>query len=274
MSACGDDEILKKAAADRAAREAAGSVAGVPPGGSVGEPGAPAVAHQPGIPEEPTPVSPTEPPAVQLGAGVPTDPAPAPLGVGTPGTPPPIAPGDPAPVAPGDPAPGAPGDPVPGRAADPVPGKPVEPAPHNPGSPAGIPGVPPTRGGGGGGVTAPSGPLTTVTGLISFPEWRAGAVRITAFDGEHAMAQGRQVRVVAEARIDRPGGFTMQVPEDAGSLYIEAAVDEDGDGRPGPLDPQGRADPYPIRVRTDPVTGVTIRLSRRAPPEDQPKDDF
>jgi hypothetical protein len=52
--------------------------------------------------------------------------------------------------------------------------------------------------------------------------------------------------VLSVQNLERPGAFSLAVPKSAAKAYVEAAVDEDGDGRPGPLDPQGQADRYPV----------------------------
>ena len=52
----------------------------------------------------------------------------------------------------------------------------------------------------------------------------------------------------------------------AGKVYVEASVDEDGDGRPGPQDPQGKADRFPVTVGDEGVDGLEIRLIKREPP--------
>lgn len=250
LAACGRDPILEKAEAEAAARraratEARGETAppaGVPGAPPAGEPGA-------GVP----------------GAAQPGDPSGGPFGeVGPDGQPLPGIPEEPAPGVPTEPPPGAPGAPpeaVPGSAAPvdpsaPRPGIPMEPAP-------GIPDQPPP---GAGAAGAPLGPTVAVSGEIVYADWRAGSIRITAFDGDHALTTGKRPNVIAFADVDRPGPFLLNVPEKAGKVYIEAALDENGDGRPGPLDPQGQADRFPVTVAEKPVSGVEIRLKRREPP--------
>ena len=62
------------------------------------------------------------------------------------------------------------------------------------------------------------------------------------------------------------GTFTLKVPAGTGKLYLEAVIDEDGDGRPGPQDPRGTADRYPVTVKTSDVADVLIRLVKHEPP--------
>lgn len=194
------------------------------------------------------------------------------------GTPPAPGVGKPPPGS-GAPKAGIPDPPKPGIPEEPAPGRPDEPPPANPGDPeAPKPGQPAP-----GTPSAPTPgrpaeqqlPKVEVAGNIVFPGWKTGKVRVSAFDGPHAEHAGSQPRIIGEVKLEKPGPFTMQVPQKAGAVYLEAAVDEDADGRPGPLDPQGNADSYPLQVGESPVSGVIISLSRREPPPGAPrKDDF
>ena len=104
-----------------------------------------------------------------------------------------------------------------------------------------------------------------VGGKVEFAAWRVGSVRIDAFDGDHSQ-HGTQPGIVATTKIDRPGDFHLIIPQGAGKVYIEASIDEDADGNPGPQDPQGRAERYPVTVGTDPVVGLRIALTKQPPP--------
>ncbi len=235
LAACEEDPILARARADAAAK-----AEGVAPSGPPGEATAPAPADA-GSP----------PPG---GAGVAGDPP-----KGDPTQPPPG--GAPVPGVAGEPAKGDPSQPSPtGR------GVPDEPSPAPPGAPGGgKPGIPGDPGARPGGVARVEGPAVAVAGTVAYAGWRAGQVRIDAFDGDHTR-HGTQPGVVASARLDRPGPFSIDVPQGAGKLYFEAVIDEDGDGKPGPQDPMGTADRYPVTVGTTPITGLTITLKRREPP--------
>ncbi len=241
MTACGEDPILQRAR-EEAAAKAAGSGAqpgGAPPGGAPGGAvgGVPPVAGADG--KVPPPPGGGEPP---------------PFGYEGPG----------APVAVTAPQ-------VPGVAEEP------EPAPE--GSPGGAPhaeGGGPVGGGVAGAAVQPppdAGPTVTVEGVVEYTKWRAGGVRIDAFDGDHTV-HGNRPGVVASARLDRPGAFTLQVPQNSGRLYVEAVVDEDKDGRPGPQDPRGTADRYPVTVSESPIDGLTIRLVKLEAPSGKGAQDF
>lgn len=197
--------------------------------------------------------------------------------------------GDPSSPPPGGVAgvpPAAVGEQPKGVAAEPEPVKAPDPPRAPPGAPGGgPPGTPGSEGGAGlpgtggqpGDPTTPppaSGPMITVTGTVVYGAWKKGEVRIDAFDGDHSV-HGTHPGVVASARITRPGAFTLTLPENAGKLYIEAVVDEDQDGRPGPQDPMGTAERYPITIATTTVEGISIKLVKHeAPTDGKGKGDF
>jgi hypothetical protein len=114
-----------------------------------------------------------------------------------------------------------------------------------------------------------------IHGTVRYPQWRRGAVRVDAFDGDHSK-HGSQPGIVATMQISMPGDFALTVPADAGKLYLEAAIDEDADGKPGPQDPQGRADRYPVTVGDEDIDGIAVEMKKQAPPPGGKgkKDDF
>ncbi|MDP2314143.1 MAG: hypothetical protein Q8P41_14670 [Pseudomonadota bacterium] len=259
FAGCGRDPILEKAEADAAEAQAArgggrGDASPAPGDGAPGGDGA--GANGAGVP----------------GAAQPGDASGgAPVPMGPDGQPLPGSPDEPTPGIPDAPTPGVPGSmptPVPGASATvtpgaPRPGIPTEPAP-------GIPSQPPPGGGGGG----PMGPTVKVSGEVVYPAWKSGRVRITAFNGDHGTTTGGRPDVIGMADLERPGPFVVPIAEGAGKVYLEASVDEDGDGRPGPLDPQGKANRFPVTVDTSPVDGLTIVLTRREPPPGGRGQDF
>jgi hypothetical protein len=113
-----------------------------------------------------------------------------------------------------------------------------------------------------------------LSGVVVYPAWTKGAVAVNAFDGDHGARSGTQPKIIGMTKIDRPGAFSVNVAQGAGKVYLEATIDEDGDGRPGPLDPQGQADRFPVTVGTDTITGLTITLTRRDPPPGGKGQDF
>lgn len=259
FAACGRDPILEKAEADAEAADAArvargSSGTGSEPGGAGAAGGTPGL----GVPGAAQPGDASGGPRAPVGPDGQTQP-------GAPGEPPPGIPEEPAPGVPGSPSAPQPGAGA-GAAVDPGaprPGVPTEPAP-------GIPSQPPP-GSGAGGTT---GPTVKVSGTVVFAGWKGGRVKITAFDGDHGAAAGGHPKVIGMAELDRPGAFVVPVAQGAGKVYFEASIDEDGDGRPGPLDPQGKADRFPLTVAASAVEGLTITLVRREPPPGGRGEDF
>lgn len=246
LIACGKDPILEQAEAEAAAAAAART----------------GPEQAAGVPAPPPPGTPAG--GIPGGEGAPTP-------MGPDGQPLPGAPDEPAPGVPSEPSPGAPGSPQVATAGGAPAVKPGAPAPGVPTEPApGIPSEPPPGGGGGG----PKGPTVVLSGVVTFPEWKKGKVKISAFDGDHGTTGGGRPNVVAMAEVDKPGPFTIAVAENAGKIYLEAAVDEDGDGRPGPLDPQGKASRFPVTVAARAVDGLEIVLTHRAPPPGGRGTDF
>jgi hypothetical protein len=116
-----------------------------------------------------------------------------------------------------------------------------------------------------------AGPTVTIGGQVAYAGWRFGAVRIDAFDGDHSK-HGTQPGIVATTKIARPGDFSLVVPQGVGKVYVEASIDEDADGKPGPQDPQGRAERYPVTVESTAVEGLRITLTKQPPPPGGGKD--
>jgi hypothetical protein len=113
-----------------------------------------------------------------------------------------------------------------------------------------------------------------VSGVVVYEGWKSGGVRISAFDADHSAHPKTAPHIVGSSDIAAPGPFAMDVPENAGKVYVEAAVDENGDGRPGPLDPQGVADRYPITIGKSGIDGITVVLTKRDPPPGGAGEDF
>ncbi len=242
LLACGQDDILT--AADEATpKSSAGSAR--PPQGPADEAGpGGALPIQGGHPVDeaaPGGGSPMAPSAT-LSPGV----APLP---GAAQTPIPGAAGQATPGAAGQPTPGV-GQPTPVKAPDPAPAPPGTPQPN-------------------------AGPQVTISGTVTFATYKSGAIRITVFDGDHSKPSSSPPRVLGMAEIQSPGAFSLTVPEASGKVYLEGSIDEDGDGRPGPQEPAGKADRYPVTVGTAPVAGITVTMERIAPPPSGPrKEDF
>lgn len=191
--------------------------------------------------QTPSPRAPSDPAIAQA-------PAPAP---GAPPEPGAVAPGDPTPVDAGDPAPIDPGEPTPGVPDEPPPGVPDEPPPEG-------------RVG-----EIDLGPTVTISGEILMDDYRGSPIRIDVFDGDQLAAaaggKNKQPRVIVTLQIAGPGPFSTEVPIAPGKVWIGAYADEDGNGRPGPLDPAAWSPDNPIYVDKA-RSGLKIPLERRPPP--------
>ena len=162
--------------------------------------------------------------------------------------------------------PGVPGEPAPGVPSDPAPGIPGSPNPGTPGSPTeGVPGDPePVEVGA---QAVDEGPMVEISGAIQMRDYRQGVVRIDIFDGDHRSHVGQRPALVVSATIDRPGPFSVTIPQSAGRVWIEASNDENLDGRPGPRDPSGRYLENPLNLEDGGVQGIVVELEKHdAPP--------
>lgn len=238
LLACGRDDILVAADEHAAAARAGSGTPGVAPDEAApgGNPG-----YTPGVaPDEAAPGRPSgaaaDPGGAQPLPGVPVAPG-TPGAAGTPGVP----------VAGSQ---GVPTEPTPVIVADPKPAPPGTPQPN-------------------------AGPQIIISGTVTFSTYKAGDVRITVFDGDHSKPSTSPPRVLGMAEIAGPGAFSVAVPENVGKVYIEGSIDEDGDGRPGPQEPAGKADRYPLTVGVAAIKGVAVELNRIAPPPSgEHKGDF
>jgi len=118
------------------------------------------------------------------------------------------------------PAPSTSGAPPVGQPEQPAPGVPDEPSP--------------------GGIEV-MGPSVVLSGTVDVPGWKGGTIRIDIFDGDQQAAAStpdKRPRVVAMARLEKPGPFEMRVPTTAAKVWLGAYADENADGKPDPTDPE------------------------------------
>ena len=83
------------------------------------------------------------------------------------------------------------------------------------------------------------GPTVTVRGRVQMRDYRQGNLRIDIFDGDQLQFSGPRPSVVSVITMDQPGTFEVQLPVSAGRVWISCFNDENGDGRPSPMDPVG-----------------------------------
>jgi len=165
----------------------------------------------------------------------------------------------------GRPAPQPVAAPAPAPAAEPPP---VQPADPPPGVPDGPPPAPAGDGQGGDpGSTPPSGPQVVLSGSVTVPDWDGGAIRIDIFDGDQQAAagsEGPRPSIVAVARLDRPGAFSLTVPA-SGPVWVGGFVDADQDGKPSHTDPSGWFAGNPVDASAD-AAGIQLTLAPPGPP--------
>lgn len=148
-------------------------------------------------------------------------------------------------VATPDPRPatsGTAGSPPPGQPEQPAPGVPEEPKP--------------------GGIEI-KGPSVVLSGTVEVPDWKGGPIRIDVFDGDQqaaANSTGQRPRVVAMARLEKPGPFDLRVPSTATQVWVGAYADENSDGKPDPTDPEAWFTGNPVSTGTD-HPGVDLQLT-------------
>lgn len=157
------------------------------------------------------------------------------------------------------------GGPQPGVPAQPAPGDPAEPGPGRPDAPA--PGVPeePSPG------AAHGGPSVQLSGRVTVEGDAEGTVRIDVFDGDQraAAASGTPPKVVAQARLETAGDFSVAVPQGAGSVWIGGFVDQNGNGRPDRDEPAGWVAANPLSTAAD-HSGLELVLRVDPPPGSAP----
>ena len=80
-----------------------------------------------------------------------------------------------------------------------------------------------------------SGPKIEISGEIKVKNWSQKPIRINVFDGDHQ--KGEKAQIVISEWVKTPGKFSLQIPKSEKSIWLEANIDEDEDGKPGPKDP-------------------------------------
>jgi len=171
----------------------------------------------------------------------------------------PGVPGQPPPGDPSQPPPGAPGQVTPGTPDEPQPGQAVQPPPGAPPMPEGQEARP--------GEQVPSGPTVKLTGLVRYPVYKTGAVRVDVFDGDQRDFSARP-SVVAVAMLGAPGVFSVDIPQSVGRVWISAFNDANSNNRPDKEDPTGFYGKNPVSVADGPVEGIVIDLELRLRPDD------
>ena len=83
------------------------------------------------------------------------------------------------------------------------------------------------------------GDFITIKGTINANNPTNKAIRIDIFDGDQRNIGGKRPSVVVSKTVESGPDFEIFLPKKDQQLWIGAYIDEDEDGRPGPMDPSG-----------------------------------
>jgi len=110
-----------------------------------------------------------------------------------------------------------------------------------------------------------------VKGKVVFVGYTAGLIQIDVSDkGVKRGHKGVQPKVIQLYRMDKPGAFEIEIPENTGEIYLSAYNDEDQNGRPSRAEPRGLADGNPYHAGTEEIDGVVITMERERIPAPPP----
>ncbi len=111
------------------------------------------------------------------------------------------------------------------------------------------------------------GDFVTISGTINASNPNNNVIRIDVFDGDQRNIGGKRPSVVVSTTVDGGPEFEIFLPKKDQQLWVGAYIDEDGDGRPGPLDPSGWYEGNPISGSSNQEDIVlTLGIPNDAPP--------
>ena len=111
------------------------------------------------------------------------------------------------------------------------------------------------------------GEFITITGTIDANNPNNKPIRIDIFDGDQRNIGGKRPSVVVSTTVEAGPEFEIFLPKKEQMLWVGAYIDEDGNGRPGPLDPSGWYSGNPISGEADHSRVVlTLGIPNDAPP--------
>ena len=103
------------------------------------------------------------------------------------------------------------------------------------------------------------GDFITLKGTIQAENPNNRPIRIDIFDGDQQNIGGTRPSVVVSTTIEAGTTFEIALPKEDQMLWVGAYIDEDGDGRPGPIDPSGWFAGNPVSGSTD-RNGISLIL--------------
>ena len=95
------------------------------------------------------------------------------------------------------------------------------------------------------------GEFITISGTIEATNPSNKPIRIDIFDGDQRNIGGKRPSVVVSTIVDAGPTFEIFLPKKDQMLWVGAYIDEDDNGRPGPLDPSGWYVDNPISGEVD-----------------------
>lgn len=111
------------------------------------------------------------------------------------------------------------------------------------------------------------GEFITISGTIEANNPTNKSIRIDIFDGDQRNIGGKRPSVVVSTTVEAGPEFEIFLPKKKQMLWVGAYIDEDGNGRPGPLDPSGWYSENPISGEEDHLRVVlTLGIPNDAPP--------
>ena len=90
------------------------------------------------------------------------------------------------------------------------------------------------------------GEFITISGTIEATNPNQRPIRIDIFDGDQQNIGGKRPSVVVSTTVESGNSFEIFIPKKDQQLWVGAYIDEDNDGRPGPMDPSGWYSGNPI----------------------------
>lgn len=111
------------------------------------------------------------------------------------------------------------------------------------------------------------GEFITISGTIEANNPNNRSIRIDIFDGDQRNIGGKRPSVVVSTTVDAGPEFEIFLPKKNQMLWVGAYIDEDENGRPGPLDPSGWYGANPISGEENHSRVVlTLGIPNDAPP--------
>lgn len=110
-------------------------------------------------------------------------------------------------------------------------------------------------------MDAYKGHAVTISGSVEFDDYSKGPIFIIASQ-DGLTYTDKEAIPVSKARIEQPGVYKLNVPENAGDIFIEAINLESGKRRLDIGDPRGQYPDNPVAVGAQDLDNIDIALKR------------